>query len=198
MSDDPKKPSMTEVFKAPSSHVWIGSLDEGDAPGPTPPGGALVVKAQYNPAALEVAQNVPWKKPDAATQGGAQNKGLGKDENYMTLEFTGAEGRTISLELLFDDVEGGKRSGGVAESVKRLETLAAVRDPTSSDEKLRRPHHCLVVWGSVLPNFQCVIEGLTTKYSMFSSDGVPLRATCTVKLKEALKTEKAPPPKGKK
>ena len=30
-----------------------------------------------------------------------------------------------------------------------------------------------------------VIESLSTKYSMFSSEGEPLRATCTVKLKEA-------------
>ena len=195
MTDDANKPTMMEVFKPPSSHIWIGSMDQGEDAEP------LVVHAQYNPAALEVAQNVPWKKPDAATQGGAQAKGAGKDENYMTLEFTGAEGRTISLELLFDEYEkdtsSRKPKKSVAEMVKRLETLAAVRDPTSSDEKLRRPHHCVVVWGSVLPRFECVIEGLTTKYSMFSSDGVPLRATCTVKLKEALKTEKAPPKKGK-
>ena len=33
--------------------------------------------------------------------------------------------------------------------------------------------------------FRCVIESLSTKYTMFSDQGVPLRATCTVKLKEA-------------
>jgi len=29
-----------------------------------------------------------------------------------------------------------------------------------------------------------VIESLSTKYSMFSSEGEPLRATCTVKLRK--------------
>jgi len=36
-----------------------------------------------------------------------------------------------------------------------------------------------------VPNFNCVIESISTKYTMFSSEGAPLRATCTVKLKEA-------------
>jgi hypothetical protein len=33
--------------------------------------------------------------------------------------------------------------------------------------------------------FPCVIESLTTKYTMWDANGKPLRATCTVKLKEA-------------
>ena len=56
---------------------------------------------------------------------------------------------------------------------------------------MRRPHHCVVSWGDRgLPKFQCVIESLSTKYTMFSSDGKPLRATCTVKLKEATSVDK--------
>ncbi len=32
--------------------------------------------------------------------------------------------------------------------------------------------------------FRCVIESLSTKVTMFSPKGLPLRATCTMKLKE--------------
>jgi hypothetical protein len=105
----------------------------------------------------------------------------------MALEFTGAEGRSLTLELLFDAFEGkgSPRSVDVQGNVAKLEKLAAVRDPTSKDDMKRRPHHCVVVWDNVLPRFECVIENLSTKYSMFDSDGTPLRATCTVKLKEA-------------
>jgi hypothetical protein len=60
-----------------------------------------------------------------------------------------------------------------------------VLDPTSPDETLRRPHMCVVTWGTTVPTFKCVIESLSVKYTMFSDQGVPLRATCTVKLKEA-------------
>src|SRR5262249_50732328 len=140
---------------------------------------------------LEVVQAVPWKKPDAATQGGHQpaggsTKSKGPD-NSMSLEFVGAEGRTISVELLFDGYEmsGVPRGVKVKDKVAVLEQLARVRDPSSKDEKMRRPHHCVVVWGGVLPRFECVIENLSTKYTMFSDAGEPLRATCTVKLKEA-------------
>ncbi len=171
-------------FEKPAK-VWIGSIDAKDKEGG---GGETAVVAQYNPATLEVSQNVPWKKPDAATQSGGGGSGpppaatSTKDKNYMVLEFTGAEGRSISLELLFDGVEDGR---SVASQVDVLNKLAAVRDAGSTKENERRPHHCVVVWPNTLPNFKCVIESLSTKYTMFAQDGKPLRATCTVKLKEA-------------
>jgi hypothetical protein len=97
----------------------------------------------------------------------------------------------MTVEMLFDGYEEGGRSVNVAACVGVLEELARVRDPSSTDEKMRRPHHCTVSWGERgLPRFDCVIENLSTKYSMFSSDGKPLRATCTVKLKEAKSVDK--------
>jgi hypothetical protein len=98
----------------------------------------------------------------------------------------------MSVEMLFDGYEGGSRgSVHVTAQIAILETLARVRKPDSSDEKMRRPHHCVVSWGVAgMPTFKCVIENLSTKYSMFSSDGKPLRATCTVKLKEAARVDK--------
>jgi hypothetical protein len=47
---------------------------------------------------------------------------------------------------------------------------------------------CLVGWGlakDAMRPFCCVIESLATKYTMWDSNGTPLRATCTVRLKEA-------------
>ncbi len=192
-------------FAPASSHIWIGSIDAGSEEG-----GKLTVKAQYNPATLEISQSIAWKKPEAATQGGgtAPASATAKpDENYMAQEYTGSDGRTMSIELLFDGFEtGGKISGAdagvtVLAMVGRLETLSRVQDPKSSDEKKRRPHHCVVVWGGAggaLERFTCVIESLTTKYTMFSSAGVPLRATCTVKLKEAASADKKKAPAKKK
>lgn len=173
-------------FEPAKQKLTIASLDE-----------ALQVSAQYNPKDLQVDQSVPWKKPDAATQTSQQpgasgtagaTKAKGPDENYMALEFVGAEGRTMSVEMLFDGYEKGQ---SVAAQVGILETLARVRAPDDPDEKMRRPHHCVVSWGvGGMPTFRCVIESLSTKYSMFSTEGVPLRATCTVKLKEAARVDK--------
>jgi hypothetical protein len=83
----------------------------------------------------------------------------------------------------------------VASKIKVLEDLASVITPDSSKEDERRPHRCTISWGKGgLPRFDCVIENISTKYTMFSSEGVPLRATCTVKLKEAnvVSMKKAP------
>ena len=49
----------------------------------------------------------------------------------------------------------------------------------------RRPHYCVITWGERgLPGFRCVIESLVTKYTVFDADGVPLRATCVLKVTE--------------
>lgn len=171
---------MSGQFKPPSAKLTIGSLDD-----------STTVSAQYNPKELQVDQTVPWKKPEAANQTGTQKSPDGA-QDPIALEFTGAEGRTMSVELLFDGYEkAGDRKVNVAGEIAKLETLARVRNPSEPDEKKRRPHQCIVTWGGRgLPSFKCVIESLSTKYTMFSSDGEPLRATCTVKLKEAHAVDK--------
>jgi hypothetical protein len=179
--------SGNDPFVPAKTKLKIASKD--DPPGPG--GGGLMVEAQYNPKELQVDQNVPWKKPDSANQTGGSGGGAGNQP--MTLEFTGAEGRTMTVELLFDGYEQGAnaRKVDVAKEVGKLQQLAAVRNPQEKDEKKRRPHQCVVSWGGAkLPNFECVIENLSVKYSMFSSEGEPLRATCTVKLKEAQAVDK--------
>jgi hypothetical protein len=68
----------------------------------------LTVRAQYNPKELQVDQAVPWKKPDSANKTGtqAENSG-GGDDGGIAREFTGAEGRSMSVEMLFDGYEPG-------------------------------------------------------------------------------------------
>jgi len=155
-------------FEPASAKLTIASIDK-----------KLEVSAQYNPKELQVDKTIPWQKPSQANQANA--KGL-------ALEFTGAESRTMTVELLFDGYEKGGKTpkGTVTKLISDLEKLASPVDASSKDENLRRPHRCLVSWGSGgAPSFRCVIESISTKYTMFSSEGVPLRATCTVKLKEA-------------
>ena len=155
------------------------------------------VEAQYNPKELQIDQNVPWKKPEAATQQGSAKASASMADEPVTLEFVGAEGRTITLELLFDGYENGEMGAAeVAKNVAALGALANVRQKGSTDEKMRRPHQCIVVWGTTLPAFMCVIESFQTKYTMFSEAGAALRATCTVKLKEAAAVDRKAPSGG--
>ncbi len=164
--------------EAGNGKIVIGSLDD-----PT-----VFVEAQFNPKELEIAMNVPWtKSAETNKANGKGGKGKGAGPQPIQMEFTGAEGRSLSLELLFDGYETATpgRAVSVFEKVSKLTQLASVRDKGSNEESLKRPHRCLAVWGQALPPFQCVITALSTKYTMFSPEGHPLRATCTVKLTEA-------------
>lgn len=157
--------------------ISIGSLDDG----------GLTVDAQYNPKELQIDRSNTWHKTNPAN-----NKDPSKDKsNGINLEFTGAEGRSMSVELLFDGYETGS---SVAGKLKVLNKLASSRDPESKDPKLRRPHLCVMTWGAMTwgednNTFTCVIQSVSTKYTMFSEAGEPLRATCTVKLMEATKVD---------
>ena len=146
----------------PAGSLTIASVDTG-----------VKVSAQYNPKELQIDKSVPWQKNPQANK--SPDKGI-------QLEFTGAEGRSMSVELLFDGYETGVP---VIPQVEALNSMASPMEPGSTDENKRRPPLCVVVWGATISKFICVIESLSTKYTMFSPEGVPLRATCTVKLKEA-------------
>lgn len=150
-------------FKPASEKISIKSLDDG-----------TLVTAQYNPKELQVDKSVAWSKV---------NQSNNSNEQGIHLEFTGADGRSMTVEMLFDAYE--KKGGDVSGDVGKLEKLASVWKPGSTKEDERRPHRCVAAWGSTVKEFRCVIESLSTKYTMFSDAGTPLRATCTVKLKEA-------------
>lgn len=155
----------------------IGSLDDDK----------INVVAQYNPKELQYERAVPWKQHDS-----------------NTVEFGGWQGRSITVELFFDGVEENR---SVSKPLRDLETLATVIEGVSIKEHERRAHLCVACLGDArkrksdalieqpyeIPSLRCVIESLTVKYLVWSPEGVPLRATATVKLKEA--EVYAPPPK---
>jgi hypothetical protein len=167
------------TFESTKVKLKIGTLDEGKK---------LQVEAQYNPKELEISKTIPWT-PHA--------KG---NEDGLQMEFTGGQAREITLELLFDGYETDGMAGSVTvtEAVKTLNEMASVRVAGSKKDEERRPYHCCVVWGKLIGEkaFPCVITSVKTKYTMFKADGTPLRATCTVALKEASRAMMAEKPKG--
>ena len=139
---------------------------------PAPPG-KKDLTAQYNPKELGVDKSVPWQK--APTSTGDQPE----------MQFTSAEGRSMSFELFFDTYEAG---GNVhSDYVGPLLSLAMVMDPSpTAPEEKRRPPRVRILWGNgALPQFDGVVASVGTKYTMFLPDGTPVRATCSVKITEA-------------
>lgn len=170
-ADSPKAPpqslrSYPSSAKTRLEKVVIGSLDD--------PGKG--VEAQYNPKELSIEKTVPWQEHKVTRQ------------NDPDLEFTGGGARTMNLELTFDGFETGQ---SVEDAIVALTELATVRDPSSKNEELLRPHLVAVAWGgpggvgTQIAPFRGVIASLSTKYTMFLPDGTPARATCQIKITEA-------------
>jgi len=121
-----------------------------------------VLDAQFNPKEIEVDRTIPWLHQGPA------------------LLFLGTEPAQMSFELLFDGVEQSK---SVQPQLDRLHLLSSV------DRTLHHPPRVKVALGSAagaMPTLDGVIEAVSVRYLTFASNGVPLRATATVKLKEAV------------
>ena len=130
-----------------------------------------VVTAMFNPKEIQIDKSVPWTKSP-------QSKG-----DRPSLEFSSADGRVMSFELMFDGFETGTNVHTTF--VDNLMKLALVQDSNGAEDK-KRPPKVAVKWGEgKLPEFQGVIESVSTNYTMFLPDGTPVRATCHVTIREA-------------
>lgn len=153
-------------FCSPREKLSLGSLDDPK----------LTVVAHYNPGEFTVSKSMPWSSKQEQNDPRALTRST-QDSH----EFKGTPSRSMPLELLFDNYEQGT---SVKPIIDVLETLSTVRDPESTDEEMRRPHFCIVSWGNGI-NIRCIITSLAIKFTMFSADGTPLRAVCTMELQEA-------------
>jgi hypothetical protein len=101
-------------------------------------------------------------------------------------EFTGPSPMTLSVTLQFDTYEEGV---SVRDKwVRKIEKLAMMRvdlakykKPNAKQKKEASPPVILFVWGRF--TFKGVIESLGQKYTMFLSDGTPVRSEVALKIR---------------
>ncbi len=174
--------------------LWIASIDNP----------RIELRAQYNPKELQIDKQVPWNEHKQRNNRSGRRRE--DDSEQSDLEFNGAAIRTMQIELLFDGYEEGESVQPDVDLLEELSTVSVPREPGPGEARPReagpgesrkelRPHHCLIAWGAQeggMRPFRCVIESLSTKYTMWSSEGTPLRATCTIKVKEAEKMSPGP------
>jgi nucleoid-associated protein YgaU len=112
------------------------------------------------------------------------------------LQFVRGQTETLSVDLFFDSTDGGMDAD--AQSV--TEKTDAFYQLIKIDRKTHAPPVCRFVWGgSDFPGshfdqqwatqnrkngFQCIVEGVRQRFTLFSSEGVPLRATLSLSLRE--------------
>jgi hypothetical protein len=94
------------------------------------------------------------------------------------LQYVRGNGRSLSMELFFDTYE---QRTDVREHTDRVYALLDIRGP------LHRPPVCTFTWGTF--NFDCVLERVGGRFTLFLSDGKPVRATLSVTFKEFVAVE---------
>lgn len=149
---------------------------------------AAPIKVLFNPNAYSITKAVTWNAPTNNKPGNETQRKF----NAPLLEFGGGDSRQLSLELFYDVTEpiGGALVPDVRQLTNEIVKLTRIEKST------KHPPICRVDWGASPPPdsdfpFEGVITNLTQRFTLFTSDGRPLRATLTVAFKEHLPLTKA-------
>jgi len=142
----------------------------------------------FNPNTYSVTKTVNWQDVTGAAQ---SSQGQGQTErrkNAPASQFGGGQRRSLSLDLFFDTTEetddGKKDVRNLTNQIVALTRI--VRDQ-------QRPPVCVVSWGTAPQGsdfpFTGVVTQLTQRFTLFLSDGRPVRANLTVAFTEYLDPE---------
>lgn len=136
------------------------------------------IEVLFNPSSYSISKSVTWE-PQSPPGGKRKTQ---RAVNAPTLNFGGGGSRQLSLELFFDVTENP-----YVEDV-RQETDAIVA-LTRIDRVKGRPPTCRVSWGPWVTKdfpFVGVVSQLEQRFTLFRSDGTPVRAELAVTFIEYL------------
>ncbi|MFD4258075.1 LysM peptidoglycan-binding domain-containing protein [Streptomyces sp. NPDC058534] len=127
---------------------------------------------EFNPAQLSLTQRTQWQAtPTAAVRKAAKP------------QFMGAEPREMTLEIFLDS--STKPNGNTV--LKKVESLLRCCEVTAKSLAAKQPSPPWVVfeWGSFsTARFTSYVASIEASYTLFSTTGIPIRATCQVQLVE--------------
>lgn len=124
--------------------------------------GGVQFECEINPEKISHTKGLKWNTENTANTSGKDTK-----------QFQGYEVERLTFDFIIDGtgVASGKT---VASQLKKLH--AAVYD---YDSGIHKPKYCAVIWGSYY-GFEGHMEKLTVDYTLFASDGKPLRAKVNI------------------
>lgn len=151
-------------------HAALELYDAKPAPGGSGTGGQIGrIEFQFNPKELTIQKAAKWERKPSR---GAKSAG--------PPEFKGADPCKMNLEIFFDATD--KLDSSV---VTRVEQLFSCCVPTEASlgKKKEIPPLVVLHWGKV-SSFTAYVTSVQAKYTLFTPDGTPIRAVCTVALEE--------------
>jgi LysM repeat protein len=133
----------------------------------------------FNPSELAISKTNTWNAPAAA---GA---------HVPAVHFGGVGARTLELTLTFDTFDRPVGSDDVSAVLHNLSSLMdATESETVHKKKTPRPPHVLFRFGSWY-SFPAVVKDLTQTFTLFKSNGTPVRAHVKLTLQEVPDESKA-------
>lgn len=135
------------------------------------------IQCLFNPNEYTFSKRNTWTKKEV------------KGKNVPELEFGGGDSMTLKMQLFFDTYATG---GDVRDITNRIWKLMSI-DPQLTDmtSGKGRPPMVEFQWGSTW-SFQAVITDISQKFTLFRSDGKPVRATLDVTFLQAKEDGKYP------
>jgi len=108
------------------------------------------------------------------------------------LQFVRGNARSVTLDLFFDTYEQGTDVRLFTDRITGWDAGSMFskipKGLMDIDSDLHAPPICILIWGAFV--FQCIIERVTKKFTMFLPEGIPVRATLSVTLKEYSEVDK--------
>lgn len=125
----------------------------------------------FNPDKLVFSKSANWAKQDV------------KSHTSPKLEFTNSEPRTLKLDLIYDTFDPAPENlKNKNKDVRKLYTDTILRLITVNKDE-PRPPVCRLQWGGAGYFFQGALQQLEQQFTLFTEEGVPVRAklSCTFK-----------------
>lgn len=110
------------------------------------------------------------------------------------VQFVRGQAEKLTMDLFFDTTEQGMGAGATSVTTLTDKVYGLIKIEPDG----HAPPVCSFLWNAAFPGadlaprmgnqrrteFQCVVESVKQKFTLFSPEGVPLRATLTVTLRE--------------
>lgn len=97
-----------------------------------------------------------------------------------TLKYVGVEPESVSFDIMFDTT--GVIPGSVGDVYAQIKEFRKITYDYNGT--IHRPNYLQLSWGSII--FKCVLSSLNVTYTLFSPQGIPLRAKVSVSFEETM------------
>ena len=140
-------------------------------PGAEPGAPVGRIAFQFNPKELSIQKSAKWPRSNARA-----SKSAG------TPEFSGADPCKLTLEIFFDATD--TMDGRVVACVEQLFSCCVPTAHSAGKEPGKAlPPLVVLHWGNIT-SFVAFVTSVQAKYTLFTAEGTPIRATCSVSLEE--------------